>query len=277
MNCFRDQDLLKAELGELTLNQIASLDAHAASCSRCAGARGQVRQLVHDLAQGPTPSEPERFVDRVMAARPGPEAGTLRVASRRRRLLVPLLAAAAGVLLAVGTAQHQLNSGSKRESWTARGGHKANLSLQAPVSEVLLMRAGHLLALAGRSLSPADAFAVRFVNPTRQTRYLTAFAVDAAGAVHWIFPEYVDDKTDPSSLPLPPADEERLLPQVVAPENPAPGPMRVVSLTSREPASVKRVEAALRAAPAGLSASGALARLFPDALIREWSCSWNDR
>ena len=139
------------------------------------------------------------------------------------------------------------------------------------------MRAGQLLPLASQSLSPRDAFAVRFVNPSNQTRYLTAFAVDAAGTVHWIFPEYLDENTDPTSLPLPSASDERVLPQVVAPEKPAPGPMRVFSLTSREPSSVKRVEAALREVPARVSVASALARLMPDALIREWSCSWNDR
>jgi anti-sigma factor RsiW len=277
MRCFSEQDLVKAELGELTLNQIASLEAHAASCSQCAGARGQIRQLVDDLAQGPAPSEPERFVDRVMAARPAGEAGTTRIASPMRRLFVPLLAAAAVALVALGTAQRPWEIGSHKESWTARGRHKASPSLRTPASEVLLMRAGRLLPLASQSLSPGDAFAVRFVNPSGQTRYLTAFAVDAAGTVHWIFPEYVDEKTDPTSAPLPSAHDEQLLPQVVAPEKPAPGPMRVVSLTSSEPSSVKRVEAALREAPAGVSAAGALARLLPDALIREWSCSWNDR
>jgi hypothetical protein len=139
------------------------------------------------------------------------------------------------------------------------------------------MRDGRLHALSGRTLSSTDSFAVRYVNPTRQTQYLAAFALDAAGAVHWIFPEYVDAATDPASIALAPSEQERLLPQVVAPDQPAQGPMRVFTLLTREPASVKPIESALRNAPAGVPAADALIRLYPGALIREWSCSWDVR
>jgi hypothetical protein len=271
MRCFSNQELVKAELGELTLNQVSSLNGHAAVCYRCAQARQAIRQLTEDLAPSRQPAEDDGFVERVMLAR---EIAPRVEAARRR--YVPWFAAAALVLLVAGTAKLVADHAGHQESWTARGRRGgANPSLRMPASEVLVMRGSQLLPLSGRSLSPSDAFAVRYVNPTDQTQYLAAFAVDAAGTVHWIFPEYVDATTDPSSIPLASGKDEQLLPQVVAPEKPAPGPMRVVTLTSPAPATVKHVESALRDAPPGLSAGRALSRLFPNALIREWSCTWN--
>ena len=271
MRCYSDQELVQAELGELTINQVRDLDDHAAVCSRCAQARHAIRQLTEDLASRPT--QEDDFVERVMSANK-----TATPVAPKRRPYVPWFAAAALVLLASGTAKLAMDHAGHKQTWTARG-HRdgANVSLDTPASEVLIMRGGQLLPLSGQSLSRADAFAVRYVNPTDDTQYLAAFAVDAVGAVHWIFPEYVDASTDPPSFPLVSAEEERLLPQVVAPENPAPGPMHVVTLTSPEPTTVKRIESALQEASPGMSASHVLAQLFPHALIREWSCSWSAR
>jgi hypothetical protein len=273
MRCYSNQALVKAELGELTINQLSTMAEHATACHRCAQARTAIRQLTADLARSPEPTHDDSFVERVMAAR---ETAPSTPSARRWR--APWFAAAAVVLLVAGTVKLVMDHAGHKESWTARGrAGGSNASLRTPASEVLLMRGGQLLPLSGQSLSPADAFAVRYVNPTDDTHYLAAFAVDAAGTVHWIFPDYVDAATDPPSIPLAAAKDERLLPQVVAPENPAPGPMRVVTLTSRQPATVKRIEGALREAPPGMSAGRTVARLFPNALIREWSCSWNAR
>jgi hypothetical protein len=274
MRCYSNQQLVKAELGELTLNQVSSLNEHAAACCRCAQARQTIRQLTEDLAHSPQPAQDDAFVERVMSAR----AETAPLADAAGRRHVPWFAAAALVLLVAGTAKLASDYVGRKETWTARGRRGgADASLRTPASEVLVVRGRQLLPLSGRSLSPTDAFAVRYVNPTAETQYLAAFAVDAAGTVHWIFPEYMDAATDPSSIPLASAKDEQLLPQVVAPEKPAPGPMRVFTLTSNEPAKVKRLESALREAPPGLPIGRALARLYPNALIREWSCSWNAR
>ena len=51
MRCYDNEELVKAELGELTVNQVSSMDEHAAACSRCAQARTALRQLTADLAR----------------------------------------------------------------------------------------------------------------------------------------------------------------------------------------------------------------------------------
>jgi hypothetical protein len=276
MRCVSQQALVKGELGELTVNQVRSIDEHVAVCTGCARAREQLRQLTADLSRVPQPIHGAEFVARVMAARSHESAATAR-AGRRFRLSM-LAAAAALVLVAAGSVKLLANRPGAKESWTARGQEsKTKVPVNAPASEVLVMREGKLLPLSGQTLSSADAFAVRYLNPTGRTQYLAAFAVDAAGAVHWIFPAYLDAAMDPLSIPLAPATDERLLPQVVAPEKPASGPMRVLTLISPEPTSVKRIETALRDAPAGASAGRALAALDPSARIREWRCAWSAR
>jgi hypothetical protein len=275
MRCVSQQELVKAELGELTLNQVRSMDEHVAVCVFCARDRDQIRRLTADLARAPQPIEGAEFVARVMVARSHEDTATARP---RRRFQFPLLAVAALVLVAAGSVKLMADRSGARESWTARGqAGKTKVPVNAPAAEVLVMREGKLVPLSGRSLASADAFAVRYLNPTSRTQYLAAFAVDAAGAVHWIFPAYLDAAADPTSIPLAPATDERLLSQVVAPEKPASGPMRVFTLISPEPTSVKRIESALRDAPPGTPPVRALAGLDPSARIREWSCSWSAR
>jgi hypothetical protein len=146
-----------------------------------------------------------------------------------------------------------------------------------PVTEILAVRGGQLRPVERQPLSAGDAFAVRYVNPGPERYYLAAFALDAVGTVHWIYPEYVDGATDPGSIPLPPARQETLLPQVVEPDKPAAGAMQVIALLTPEPVSVKQVETALQQAPNGVPAAQALARAIARPLIREWRTSWNVR
>ncbi len=153
----------------------------------------------------------------------------------------------------------------------------ADARSRAPSAEVLVVRDGKLLPVSGQTLSSTDAFAVRTVNRMRATRYLAAFAVDAAGAVHWIFPEYTDGSLDPVTLPLATNESEQLLPQLVAPDRPSAGAMRVFTLISRESTSVKQIEKVLQNAGTGTSAGRALARVYPGSILREWSCTWDAR
>jgi hypothetical protein len=271
MSCVSAAELVKAELGELTLNQVHTVDAHIATCSHCSRVRAELRELVADLGRLPPAPQADLFVAQVMAARSTP------ARTPRHRMHIPMFAFAATLLLVGGSAIFTSGHRRTEETWSARG-PKAPASPRSDASsEVLIVRKGKLLPLAGQTLSATDAFAVRYVNPTDQTRHLVAFVVDAAGAVHWIFPEYADAATDPRSIPLAPTKDERLLPQIVAPDQPAPGPMRVLTLISQKPTSVKTIEGALRNAHAGGSTKQALARFYPGALIREWSCSWAAR
>lgn len=270
MKCIGEDELVRAELGELTLNRLREVEAHVAGCSRCAQARDELRGLVSDLGQLPAPADEQQFTERVMAAR------SSRVTpARPRRFGIPAFAAAAVMVLAVGAVSLSTSLRGKDEAWTARG--PAAARSRTPAAEVLIVRDGKLLPVSGQTLSSSDAFAVRTVNRMPETRYLAAFAVDAAGAVHWIFPEYTDDSLDPQAIRLAPSEDEQLLPQLVAPDRPSSGPMRVFTLISRESTSVKQIEKALQSAATATSAGRVLAHEYPGSIIREWSCTWDAR
>ncbi len=273
MTCLGERLLIQAELGEVTLNQAGHIERHLAECAGCAGRRDELRQLVTDLER-PRDGESESFVARVMANR-----GATVVANSThgpRVVRLAWIAAAAVFLLGAGIeVGHRYRHGHE-DTWTARGGRHEVRSDQ-PTTEILVVHDGQLRPVDSQPLSPGDAFAVRFVNPGQARYYLAAFAMDAAGTVHWIYPEYADATTDPRSVLLPATQQETLLPQVVEPDRPARGPLQVVALLTSAPVSVKQVEAALREASSGLPAVRALANTFSHPLIREWRSSWNAR
>jgi hypothetical protein len=271
MKCIGEDDLVRAETGELTLNRLREVDAHVAGCSQCGQVRREIRGMVADLGRLPAPGDDQRFIEQVMAARSSRPAP-----ARPRRFVIPAFAAAAVMVLAVAVATLSTSLRGKDEAWTARG-QAADPRSRTPSAEVLVVREGRLLPVSGQTLSSTDAFAVRTVNRTRETRHLAAFAVDAAGAVHWIFPEYTDGTLDPPAIPLAPSDSEQLLPQLVAPDRPSSGPMHVFALISRESTSVKQIEKRLQGAATGTSAGRVLARAYPGSILREWSCTWDAR
>jgi hypothetical protein len=271
MNCPNEKRLVQAELGEVTLNESELLDRHLAGCPRCAQRRNELRQMAADLAR-PSAVAADAFVAAVMARR-----GTAPVLARiHRPTLVRFawLSAAAVILLGLGIEIHSRREHGHNDTFAARGRHH-DVQAEQPTTEILAVRGQQLRPIESQPLSNGDAFAVRYVNPGADRYYLAAFALDAAGSVHWIYPEYADGATDPESIPLPTAPQETLLPQVVEPDHPAGGPMQIIALVAQEPVSVKRVEAALREAPSGAPIAQVLGRIIVYPLIREWRSSWN--
>lgn len=282
MRCMRGDELTKAELGELTVNRLTEVDKHTAECSLCAAARAQVRALIEDLSHAPSSTAAEVFVDRVMKARQGEAAAADQRAARRPALprwtrgRLPLaLAAAAVVVLGVGLAELGVRGPTRTEpgTWTARGNPDKGRAPKV-TSEVLLVRNDQLFPISGQSLGAKDRFAVRYVNRSERTQFLTAFAVDSAGNVHWIYPAYTDVGTDPLSTPLPATSQAQVLPQIVAPDRPLPGPMHVIAMTSPRPLRVKQVESVIEHAPRAAPVAGILRQRFPESFAQEWSCSW---
>jgi hypothetical protein len=273
MNCPSEKLLIQAELGDVTLNEAGRIARHFDECAHCAQRRDELRQLVTDLAR-PCEVEGEAFVARVMAKREETVPSNSTHVPRLARLAG--MAAAAVILLGAGVVIRYRYRHGHEDVWTARG-RRHEVQSNQPATEILAVRGGKLRTVDSQPLSPGDAFAVRFVNPGQSKYYLAAFALDAAGAVHWIYPEYADAATDPRSVLLPAAQQETLLPEVVEPDRPAPGPLQVVALLTRESVSVKQVERAVREIPSGVPAAHALAQTFTRPLIREWRSSWNAR
>jgi hypothetical protein len=87
-----------------------------------------------------------------------------------------------------------------------------------------------------------------FSNVDGAPAYLLAYALDARGEVHWLYPAWLDPRTDPRSVTLDAALVQRALPESVVLEDVAPGPLTFVLVTTRAPLRVSSIERAPSAA-----------------------------
>jgi hypothetical protein len=141
-------------------------------------------------------------------------------------------------------------------------------------AEILLVREGRLQPLRGAAVRRSDALAVRVTNLSGSDAHVMAFAWDAAGDVHWLYPAYLDARTNPRSVPIAAGARDRLLGDVVQPDAPRAGPLRLVTLVAGRALTVKEVEARLAATPARTRPTADIAALFPGVIAREWSARW---
>lgn len=236
---------------------------------------------------------------RILEARPGPErqappepsSSWWRLLGRGPRLAPLVLAAAAVVLVAVPLARR---GGPRRvgrggddtppasPTWQARGGRAPGGLARRSGAEILIVRGSVLLGSAPApiardastpgalpppdTLRADDGLAVRVTNlEAGAPVYLLAFAVDAAGATHWLYPAYLDAATDPAAVVVEPGARQKLLGEVTALTDVAPGPVRLVTVLSFEARRVKDVERLL----AGTRSDTAVAGLFPGDVTTE--------
>jgi hypothetical protein len=271
--CATDEVWLRHQLGELSVNDSDALTAHLPECPACRARAGSLAALLDDLsaAARDVPADGGAFRRRVRGALTDDLAAA---ATARGEPPVPrgarwrLLALAAGVALVPAALVLQAHRGRDGEApgvLTARG----SAAPAAPVAEVLLVRDGEPRPLAGQTLGPKDALAVRVGNRSGRPVYLMAFGVDAAGEVHWLFPAYRDPDSDPRALRIEAGSGPRLLDELVAPLRPAAGPLRLHTLLLPAPLTVRAVERRLAA-----RAGSPMSRLFPDATTAEWTTRW---
>ncbi|WP_223642995.1 zf-HC2 domain-containing protein [Corallococcus sp. EGB] len=243
---------------QLSEEEAQALRDHARGCARCQSQLRETEALVARIAAPLDPAAPtEEAVARVMR-RVLAGGGERRVSPLRAR---PWVGGAVAAALAAGLAVFMLRPSSGPgpglgETFTARGG---------PVAATLGRSVGVTFHTGAAPLAPdsvvsADAgFGVRYRNlDTREPVYLLAFAQDARGEVHWLYPAHLREDANEPSVRLMPSAEARALDEVVVLEEPAPGPLRLVSIVTRSPLGVMDVESL---PPEGRT---------PEALRRQW-------
>jgi hypothetical protein len=251
-------------LGELRPDEVHRWHAHVSTCSVCSERFARDRDLLATIARPPVDLSPAAsFVARVGDAL-GQETDARRASPRAAVARWPRWAAAAAII-AVGLGlMTQLGGGHREPTWASRGGRRA----PADVGAAFLVTGEHgVESIGARSLGPRDALAVRYWNRTGTTRYLMAFGIDAAGEVHWLYPPYESSALDPASVPINPGPPQ-LLSEVVAPDGPAPGPFRLVTLITNEPLHVKGVETVIRSGKVAVDIA------FRDAVVSEQLTLW---
>ena len=95
--------------------------------------------------------------------------------------------------------------------------------------------------------------------------YLLAYALDARGEVHWLYPAFLDARSDPASVRLDASAVQRALPDSVILEDVPAGDLRFVFVVTRAPLRVSSVESI----PPAARTPAALRARFPDARIDE--------
>jgi hypothetical protein len=245
---------------QLSEEQAESLRAHARGCARCQAELRDLDALVARIAAPLEPAAPtEEAVARVMRrVREGP--AERRTRSRWGR---PWAGGAAAAALAAGLAVLVLRPTPVQppgeQTWTSRGGPVA-ASLARSVGITFHTPGTGTAPLAPGAVVPAESgFGVRYRNlDTREPVYLLAFAQDARGEVHWLYPAHLREDANEPSVRLSASAEARALDEVVVLEGPAPGPLSLVAVVTRAPRGVKDIE------------SLAPEERTPEALRRRW-------
>jgi len=254
-----EKQLLDLVDGGVAPNRADGLRAHLAGCASCREALAEVEGFVAAIAAPPAIDE-DAHVRAIMTRLDAPRA--VPAPARRWGRIVgaaSALALAAGLVLVVANGQRG------DPGFTARGG-EVGASLGRDVGVTILVGLRALEPLAKGTALPADAaLSAAYTNVHARPVHLLCFAVDAAGAVHWLYPAFEDPRTDPASVALERADRPRVLPTSVVLDAPAKGRLRIVTIVSEAPRHVSEIERR----PAADLVAPALRRDFADASLTE--------
>jgi hypothetical protein len=260
--CPNQDELLAFADADLSPEQLGRIEKHLELCGSCAKQVMAVHSLIDDLA-APLVAPRLDMAEHV--------AGVMRrldipVATPSRSRWViggPLLAAAAALLVSLGLRSQSSESASE---FAARGGPpQASLSRDVGLQLYAQEESPRALQPGGR-VRRGTPLTAGLRNLGDQRVYLLLFAVDAAGVVHWIAPEFTVPGSDPLATGMEPSQREQLLPSAVVFDDLAAGPLRVVAVIDRKPARVSEIEAL----PSSELATDALMKRFPRAETRQF-------
>ncbi|WP_257455159.1 DUF4384 domain-containing protein [Archangium lipolyticum] len=253
--------LADRQLGE---DEAQALREHARTCDRCGNALKDSEALIARIAAPFGGTAGEASVAEVMRRVRMREAPRARPPRPRWAQAGLVLGALAASLLLVLVAPRML-AGDESADWTPRG---------AGSPSALSQRVGIRFHRATNPPTPLDAgarlplttplvVAYRNIESARPV-YLLAFAVDASGEVHWLYPGHLSETSDePAPRLETTGPQERMMPEAVQLEAPAAGPLQLVSIVSPEPLRVSSVE---RLAP-GQRTLAALRERWPAAVV----------
>lgn len=256
--CPTSEELARLLDGELTENRAADLRGHAATCPACAAELEAHGALLARL-RAPVPGVPSPGALAAVMARLD-EAPPAAPARRRlpRAAWAGGLAAAAAALLLVALPRAERDAGDfaprgAAVAWASKVGVELwALDGQRP------RRLGE-----GDAVAPGDGLVASYSNLDQAPAWLLAFAVDARGEVHWLYPAWTDAASDPASARLEGATVQRALADAVVLEGVPEGPLRLVTVLSPGPHRVSEIEGA---GAAGL-ATEQLRRRWPEARV----------
>ncbi|MGQ0505126.1 MAG: anti-sigma factor family protein [Myxococcaceae bacterium] len=284
MSCPSQSELFRLLEGELKERDADRIRSHTQGCASCQARLAEQQTLTSRIGAAFAPSTSDAAVAQVMARleRAAPERAPTPW-QWQPWALVAVAAAVAGVIwvsspraggptlvqappVAPSAPVHASPSAHAPPSpaFASRGSQQP-LALHQQAGVALYEVADPVKKLSHDSkVSARSSFVAGYTNlGSAGAVFLTLFAVDAKGEVHWLYPGHPTADQDPSSLTLAPARDLALLPEAVTLERPAPGPLRILSIVSRQPLKVSAVESL---PPKELNEEALRAR-WPDASI----------
>lgn len=261
-HCPSEAELVAFVDADLSPEQLAKVERHLELCSACAKQVVQLSELVGDVAaELPQPDwDVAEHVAGVMERLDAP------APARTRGRWLPWaggVSVAAAAALFVATRGPALEE--PRGTLQARGASAA-ASLSRDVGVQLYAHEQALKPLgSGSVIQPGTPLTAGVRNLGAAPAYLLLFAIDSRQEVHWIAPSFTVVGSDPESYAMAPVTTEQPLPSAVAFDDLPPGPLRVVSVITEQPARVSAVES-LAAHELG---DAALVARFPQAEVRQ--------
>jgi hypothetical protein len=253
--CPEPEELFRLLDGEVTENRAAALRVHLASCPSCGSELDAQRLLLGRLAAPPARGPSAAAAERILAQLDTPVPPARPVPRWRWALGGAAVAAAAALVIA---APWMGDPGFRARGGSAAWARKVGVDIWA------LEREGAPRRLAsGSSTAPDVPLLASYRNLAGSPAWLLAFAVDARGEVHWLYPG-AEPGSDPEAVRLGPAAGDQALPDAAVLEGVAEGPLRVIVVVS--PRSL-RVSSLGALGPA--TAIEALRARVPEAMVDE--------
>ncbi|MEQ8272400.1 MAG: zf-HC2 domain-containing protein [Deltaproteobacteria bacterium] len=213
--------------GELTQSRAAELERHVVACEACAESLEETRAFFATLRDAPERLLATDLVPHVMERIEAP-------APRRTRrwVLAPLAAAAAIAVVWLPTSDP--SEFRAKSSATDRADDWVGLT-------AYVMESGGPPQPVDGAVAPDQALAFLYRNiGARPFEYLMIFAVSGSGEVYWYYPAYDDASTNPASVRIEAGTLE--LPDRVT-HSLEPGELHVYGVFTREPRTVREIEA----------------------------------
>jgi hypothetical protein len=254
--CLDDEETFALVDGAVAEKDAAILRRHIDGCERCRTRVRAMERTIFALAEEEN-VDPVVHADAVLAALDEADVITARATPRRFGRILPLaiggLAAAAALFIGIGLRRNTADDG-----FTARGGAMVDAPLRRSLAVTVQVLDGNVpRALTNEAtVTPKTRFVASHRNTGTTTGHALVFAVDAKRSVHWLYPAYESAGTDPSSVMLAPTEgREVLMGTGVAFEDLAAGPASIVTVLSREPVPVSRIEQLSDPSPGAIQAA----------------------
>jgi len=239
--CPRPTEWLRLVDGEQRENRAVELRDHAAGCPACSRELATAEALVQRIA-ATVPGLPSEGAIAAVMVRLDEVPWTETRRPRRPFLLGGAIGLAAAAALLLTVRPWQPPSG---EAFFARGGEEAwarRVGVELWALEKPLRR-----LLPGVTVALGTPLVASYSNADQAPAWLLAFALDATGEVHWLYPAYLDPASDTPAARLEPSTVRHTFADSAVLEGLEPGAVRFVFVVSPEPLRVSHIERLLPA------------------------------